>query len=113
MTRINTRTAILDGCKRRAYMVFPMNRIFLALLALFAGIATQVSPAEARVRGETEIGSVMAQRSAIRAAAAAQAPAINLVKPSAPARIFANSLPENYAGPAVLTVHVGPDRARE
>lgn len=94
-------------------MVFPMNRIFLALLALFAGIATQVSPAEARVRGETEIGSVMAQRSAIRAAASAQAPAVSQTNTSAPARIFAKVLPADSAGPMVLTVLVGPDRARE
>ncbi len=94
-------------------MVFPMNRIFLALLALFAGIATQVSPAEARVRGETEIGSVMAQRSAIRAAASAQAPAVSQPNTSAPALIFTKPLPADSAGPIVLTVLVGPDRARE
>lgn len=113
MTGINCWKAILDGWKSRPYMVFPMNRILLALLALFAGIATQVSPAEARVRGETEIGSVMAQRSATRAAASAQAPAVNQARPSAPARIFASSLPTANTGPLVLTVFVGPDRARE
>lgn len=113
MTRINRSKAILDGLKSHAYMVSQMNRIFLALLALFAGIATQVSPAEARVRGETEIGSVMAQRSATRAAASAQAPAVSQAKFSAPARIFANVLPAANIGPVVLTVLVGPDRARE
>ena len=45
-----------------------MNRIFLAILALFAGIAAQVAPAEARMRGTTEIGSVVTQRAAVRAA---------------------------------------------
>lgn len=113
MTGINCSKAILDCWKSRPYMVSPMNRIFLALLALFAGIATQVSPAEARVRGETEIGSVMAQRSAIRAAASAQAPAVSQARPSAPARVVANNLPAANAGPEVLTVLVGPDRARE
>jgi hypothetical protein len=49
-----------------------MNRIVLALLALFAGIAAQVSPAEARVRGATEIGATLGQRAAARAAAAVE-----------------------------------------
>ncbi|MCB2057921.1 MAG: hypothetical protein H6916_08970 [Novosphingobium sp.] len=36
-----------------------MNRIFLAILALFAGFAAQVSPASARISGvDTEIGAV-------------------------------------------------------
>lgn len=105
--------APLDGLKSRAYMVFPMNRIFLALLALFAGIATQVSPAEARVRGETEIGSIMAQRSTGRAAASAQAPALNQVQPGAPARLIVDATPAAKVGPVVLTVLVGLDRARE
>ena len=113
MTLINCGKAILDGRASYAYMVSPMNRIFLALLALFAGIATQVSPAEARVRGETEIGSVMAQRSSARAAASAQAPAVSQARSSAPERIFSSVVPAAYAGPAVLTVLVGPDRARE
>ena len=94
-------------------MVFPMNRIFLALLALFAGIATQVSPAEARVRGETEIGSVMAQRSAARAAASAQAPVVYQAKASFPARHLLAVVRVDYAQPLVPTVHVGLDRARE
>jgi hypothetical protein len=91
-----------------------MNRIVLALLALFAGIAAQVSPAEARVRGETEIGSVLAHRAAARActsvevAAAFRAPA--RFEPG-PTRISIHSLPP--AAPAVPTVLLGPDRARE
>lgn len=91
----------------------PMNRILLALLALFAGIATQVSPAEARVRGETEIGSVMAQRSATRAAASAQAPAVFQAKTSLPPRHRAEPARAEYAQPLVPTVRLGPDRARE
>lgn len=104
---------LLDGLKSRAYMDFPMNRIFLALLALFAGIATQVSPAEARVRGEMEIGSVVAQRSTGRAAASAQTPAVIQSRGIAPARIIAGDLPAANTGPVALTVLVGPDRARE
>mgnify|MGYP006949121365 FL=1 len=94
-------------------MVFPMNRIFLALLALFAGIATQVAPAEARVRGETEIGSVVAQRATSRAAASTQAPAASQGERGTPMRFSADALPAAKVGPAVLTVLVGPDRARE
>jgi len=90
-----------------------MNRILLALLALFAGIATQVSPAEARVRGETEIGSVMAQRSATRAAASAEAPAVFQPRPSLPLRHRAQPAQADYAQPQVPTVRLGPDRARE
>ncbi len=52
-----------------------MNRIVLAILALFAGIAAQVSPAEARVRGETEIGATLVQRAVLRTAAAVPAAA--------------------------------------
>ena len=105
--------AILDGRLRRAYMRLPMNRILLALLALFAGIATQVSPAEARVRGEMEIGSVVAQRSTGRAAASAQTPAVIQLRGIAPARVIAGPLPPTDTAPATLTVLVGPDRARE
>ncbi len=90
-----------------------MNRFFLALLALFAGIAAQVSPAEARVRGETEIGAVMAQRCATRTAASAQAPAVYQAKSRAPARTYALPAPAVDAGPAVPTVLVKADRARE
>lgn len=105
--------AILDGRLRHAYMRLPMNRILLALLALFAGIATQVSPAEARVRGETEIGSVMAQRSATRAAASAQAPVPFQPKTSLTPCDRVHSVPAHYARPHVPTVRLGPDRARE
>ncbi|MFP5396242.1 MAG: hypothetical protein ACLGHF_08780 [Alphaproteobacteria bacterium] len=90
-----------------------MNRFFLALLALFAGIATQVAPAEARVRGETEIGSVVAQRSTGRAAALAPLPAASRAPRGVPAYLVSNA--RVYAEPEVrvLAVLVGPDRARE
>ena len=35
-----------------------MNRIFLALMALLAGLCTQVAPAAARVCEDTQIGAV-------------------------------------------------------
>ncbi len=90
-----------------------MNRIFLALLALFAGLATQVSPAEARVRGDTEIGSVLGQRTAARTTAAVQAPAAfrTAVRFAQPQTVI-EPVPA-FTAPVVLTVHLGPDRARE
>jgi hypothetical protein len=90
-----------------------MNRIFLAILALFAGIAAQVVPAEARVRGETEIGAVQNQKAAARVATAVQIAASFLptsgfesVSPRTPSCPDAGSV-------AVLTVLIGPDRALE
>lgn len=90
-----------------------MNRIFLALLALFAGIAAQPSTADARVRGETEIGAVLGQRSTARAPVAIGAvlalrPERPLVEPAG------QSLRLNaYRAPVVSTVRLGPDRAHE
>lgn len=91
-----------------------MNRIFLAILALFAGIAAQVVPAEARVRGETEIGATLGQQATVRAAAsisvaAALQPAAGLqtaVPGPRPAAI-------RLSGFTAKTVQIGPDRARE
>ena len=91
-----------------------MNRIVLAILALFAGIAAQVSPAEARVRGETEIGSVLNQRAAARACAA-----VEVAAAFRPARRFEPALADALArvpGPRAIVrapVLIGPDRARE
>ena len=50
-----------------------MNRIVLAILALFAGLAAQVSPAEARVCGRVEIGATLGLKSAARTQAVAAA----------------------------------------
>lgn len=91
-----------------------MNRIVLAFLALFAGIAAQVSPAEARVRGETEIGSVLAQKAAARVAAAVQIAAV--LQPcmrSEFARADACPSTQLERRVAVATVRLGPDRALE
>jgi hypothetical protein len=45
-----------------------MNRLFLAILALLAGLATQVSTAQARMctGAETEIGAVQGPRGCVR-----------------------------------------------
>lgn len=61
----------LDGLPARHYIHLPMNRIFLALLALFAGLVAPVGSAEARIRlgSETEFGLVSTQRLGARSAA--------------------------------------------
>jgi len=52
-----------------------MNRIVLAILALFAGLATQVTPAEARLSGKVEIGATLGLKSSARVTAVAAAAA--------------------------------------
>lgn len=90
-----------------------MNRIFLALLALFAGIAAQPSAADARVRGETEIGASLGQRSVACAAVAVGVPqALRSESPRAE-RANAPLHAAAYDAPPVRTVQLGPDRARE
>lgn len=91
-----------------------MNRIFLAILALFAGIAAQVSPAEARMRGATEIGSVVTQRAAVRTPAAAVVAAVHADTPEV-SRHFVPLPMRHPAGlvAAAPTVLLGPDRALE
>jgi hypothetical protein len=90
-----------------------MNRIFLALLALFAGISAQVSPAEARVRGETEIGAVLGQRAAARAAVTVQTPAELRAETRIPEQTSLIDRPLAVSAPFVPTVRLGPDRAHE
>lgn len=91
-----------------------MNRIVLALLALFVGIAAQVSPAEARVRGATEIGVTLGQRAAARVAAAVKVAAAFRPQPRA------EHVADDRAVRPVLATHhfapsvrIGPDRAHE
>ena len=59
---------MLDVARARAYIRGAMNRIILALLALFAGLVTEVAPASARMSGvgEAEIGAVEYVRSGVR-----------------------------------------------
>lgn len=95
-------------------MRLAMNRIFLALLALFAGIAAQVSPAEARMRGNTEIGSVVTQRAAVRAPTAVEVAAVHADAPQTALAIA--PLPMLHPAAIVAaapTVLLGPDRALE
>lgn len=90
-----------------------MNRIVLAILALFAGLAAQVAPAEARVGGKVEIGATLGVKASARAVAvAAAAPFRAMRQPLAELprlRIAVQPLPV----PAAQTVRIGPDRARE
>lgn len=61
----------LDGPDLAHYIGSAMNRFILALLALFAGLAAQATPAMARMGsgGETEIGAVDSGRGGSRSAA--------------------------------------------
>ncbi len=90
-----------------------MNRIFLALLALFAGLATQVAPAAARVGGQMEIGALAAQRGSVRQVAVQVA----CVAPrAAPIALVATKQGEPLAAPtapSARTVLIGIDRTRE
>ncbi len=91
-----------------------MNRIFLAILALFAGIATQATPAEARVRGETEIGATLGQKAGVHATVAVQV-ALEFRLETKQQPVLPGSTVAAYRLPGVIakTVQVGPDRARE
>lgn len=90
-----------------------MNRIFLAFMALLAGLAAQVVPTAARVGGDTQIGAAadartLERQAAVLAIAAAPRPAQTYpleTKGSLPAR--------GAQAPALATVLIGIDRARE
>lgn len=104
----------LDAACGAPYMQRQMNRIVLALLALFAGIAAQVAPAEARVRGETEIGAALGQRAAARAAAAIEVAAT--FHPALHAEGYTSipaDRPLTRDIPLAPAVRLGPDRAHE
>ena len=90
-----------------------MNRIVLAILALFAGLAAQVAPAEARLCGQTEINATLGIKASARVVAvAAAAPFRAQPRPQVVApRPNLESLPL----PAVTapTVRLKSDRTRE
>jgi hypothetical protein len=90
-----------------------MNRIVLAILALFAGLAAQVSPAEARVCGKVEIGASVGVKASARVVAVAAAMPFR----SDPQPLFEAPRPAPEALPlpawAAPTVRLGADRARE
>ena len=91
-----------------------MNRIVLAFLALLAGLAAQVSPAAARLGGDTQIGATAADtRESVRPVAArSQVIQIRPEQGFAPRKdLVRYALIET--APRVSTVHMGIDRARE
>ncbi|MCC6925753.1 hypothetical protein [Novosphingobium sp.] len=90
-----------------------MNRIVLAILALFAGLAAQVAPAEARLCGKVEIGATLGFKPAARIVAVQAAEPF---RPE-PRREVRAEVPVPDALPLVSAfapaVRLGPDRARE
>ena len=90
-----------------------MNRIFLAILALFAGLATQAVPASARVDGQTGIEALATQRSGARQVAVQAA----VTAPrSVPAKLISTKLGQPLAAPAApatRAVLIRIDRTRE
>lgn len=92
-----------------------MNRIFLALLALFAGIVTQVAPAQARMSGSgnTEINALERVETVARACTApatvAEQGGCRIAR-----RDRAVNRPRNVRSRVYIpTVQFGPDRALE
>lgn len=94
-------------------MPLTMNRIVLAILALFAGLAAQVAPAQARVCGATEVGATLGFKVSARVVAVAAATPFR----AEPRPIVQSPAPCRKAQPlpalAAPTVRLGPDRARE
>ncbi len=68
--------AALDAAPERDYIHPTMNRIFLAILALLAGLAAEATPVFARMAGagETEIGTTEAGRGSARPSAVQASP---------------------------------------
>ena len=108
-------SARLDGTGRATYIWGRMNRILLALLAILAGLVTQVSPAQARlcVVSETEIGATEASRGGTRSSPCQSA---LIVAPAT--RQERSERGSSRARPARLQVYIpsvlfGADRAFE
>lgn len=90
-----------------------MNRIVLAILALFAGLAAQVAPAEARICGKVEIGATLGNTTSARVVAVAAAAPFR----AAPQPQFGAPRPALEALPqpalAAPSIRLKADRARE
>lgn len=91
-----------------------MNRIVLALLALFAGLAAQATPAAARMAGsgDTEIGTVDPARGARPAAAKPATVAAPVMRQERREREGGRTRPVRTAV-FIPTVLFGADRAFE
>lgn len=91
-----------------------MNRLFLALLALLAGLAAQIAPAHARVEGNesAEISSVEATRCARPCAAQSPAAEIPSARPERREKETARTRPQR-ARVFIPAVYMRADRAFE
>jgi hypothetical protein len=104
----------MDGINQSAYILPPMNRLFLAFMALLAGLLAQGGPAQARdcAPGASQVGAVqapVAQASVASQAQQAISGALRSDKPADTAKSAVASL-QTVLTP---TVHIGIDRARE
>ncbi len=106
---------MLDAAPDRDYIRPAMNRIFLAILALFAGLAAEATPVFARMAGagDTEIGVTETGRGSARPSAVQAAP---LEAPIArQERRDRGAMPVRPARPRIFipSVQLGVDRALE
>ena len=91
----------------------PMNRIFLAFMALLAGFAAQVAPTMARVNADTQIGATANADTRDRQAAVLAATAApRLAQPYA-AETKSAARARVASAPMLAAVLIGIDRARE
>lgn len=90
-----------------------MNRIFLAFMALLAGLAAQVAPAAARVSEDTQIGAAADAGQLERQVAVLASSAETRSVPSfAAAPRLSEPVLETQV-PTLAAVLIGIDRARE
>ena len=90
-----------------------MNRIFLAFMALLAGLGAQVAPAAARVGEDTQIGAAADTRLLERQAAVLATAAVPRLA-QAYALVTRSAAPlHGGAAPVAAAVLIGIDRARE
>ena len=90
-----------------------MNRIVLAILALFAGLAAQVAPAQARLDTATEIGAAVSVHAGVRQVTVA---ASAVFRPPTAYVTASNAPLVGHASAFTLvspTIYIGIDRARQ
>lgn len=90
-----------------------MHRIIFALLALFAGLAAQVAPAQAQLDAGTEIGAAISARAGARPVAAATAAVFRPHHPAKRVQSAALQARPQLRIAAARAVLIGIDRARE
>lgn len=101
----------MDGPITATYILPAMNRFLLTLLALMTGLVAQAAPAQAAVRGQTEIGSVQAVQVAVRLArqVAVRAAQGSIAYESG----LTDAAPLPRLDAASPSVRIGIDRARQ